>query len=220
MLYYDRDHKVGAVGVLCPQAGNNGFSVMAFEAQFRSHKTNVRQRKVTAVFFVASDEKNNCCCFFLIRVFVLCDWKGQYLSCSIWSVWALKCTKRCCRVQQRECAAVFRTTNAHRYALWAIGAVHFVFGPRLVNILSDIEMQNWKCKMQNEGSATHYKASQGTAFRSGFLFCMSCFWVFISLFLSEIFERGTVRQECFTIIGAWLWLFVYVNARVFYVLAY
>lgn len=42
LLYYYRDHKVGAVGVLCPQAKNGGFFAVAYEAQFRSNKTNVR----------------------------------------------------------------------------------------------------------------------------------------------------------------------------------
>ena len=42
MLYYDIDHKVGAVGVLCPQAGKGVFFALANEAQLRSDKTNIR----------------------------------------------------------------------------------------------------------------------------------------------------------------------------------
>ena len=105
MLYYDIDHKVGAVGALCPQAGIRRFSSWLFEAHFRSDKTNVRLRKNLSVFFTASGEKNN----MVFRVFVLSDRNGQNLSCLMKCVGA-KCTKRCCRVQQRSaqrCGFVF-----------------------------------------------------------------------------------------------------------------
>ena len=61
ILYYFIDHKVGAVGVLCPQARKGGFATLAYEAQIRSDKTNVRIQRMTAVFFAASDEKNKFC---------------------------------------------------------------------------------------------------------------------------------------------------------------
>ena len=119
LLYYGIDHKVGAVGVLCPQAVRSGFSALAYKAQFWSHKTNVRQWNSAAVFFVASDEKNilpdssSEGLFCVIRI-------GRYLICLVKCVGA-KCTKRCCRVQQRRVrGGLVKTSNAHRYALWAI----------------------------------------------------------------------------------------------------
>ena len=80
IVYYGIDHKVGVVGVLCPQAKKSEVFALADMVQFWSNKTNVRLKKSSAVFSVVNDEKNNFhdfsfveCLFCLIR-------RGQYLT--------------------------------------------------------------------------------------------------------------------------------------------
>ena len=58
MLYYGIDHKVGAVGVLYPLAGNSGISAVVNEAHFQLYKTNVRQQKPSAVFSSQATKKH------------------------------------------------------------------------------------------------------------------------------------------------------------------
>lgn len=83
-----------------PSSRKRQFFVEAYEAQFRSDKTNVRYTKTASVFFVASDEKNNhTSLLFLFRAFVLSDWERSVPLCLMKCVGA-KCTKRCCRVRQ------------------------------------------------------------------------------------------------------------------------
>ena len=119
MLYYCIDHKVGAVGVLCPQAKKGVVFALAYEAQFRSNKTNVRSRKASAVFSVASDGKNNLGVLFGVECLFCLIGKGQYLACLVKCVGA-KCTKRSCRVQQ---------WSAQRFSLCVLSLVESVFTP-------------------------------------------------------------------------------------------
>lgn len=160
----------------------------------------VRQNKCSFVktvggFFRRKRRKKQLsACILPERLFCLIR-KGQYLACLVKCVGA-KCTKRCCRVQRRSaqrCGFVFEVFCAEFAPRFSILNPHLLLlplcalsnsalctlhiGPRLVNILSDIEMKNWKCKMQNEGSATHCKASHGTTISSGFLFSMYCFLI-------------------------------------------
>ena len=141
---------------------------MAYEAQFRSNKTNVRSRKASAVFSVASDEKNNLGVLFGVECLFCLIGKGQYLACLVKCVGA-KCTKRSCRVQQwsaQRCGFVFEVCGARFFPHSSLLTPHLLLlplcalsnsalctlhiGPRLVNILSDIEIQieNAKCKMK------------------------------------------------------------------------
>ena len=68
-----------------------------------------------------------------------------------------------------ECAAVCKDIKRSPLCALSNSALCTLhIGPRLVNILSDIEIMNAEFGMRNEGPAAHYKASQATVIRSVF----------------------------------------------------
>ena len=119
MLYYGIDHKVGAVGQLCPEVKKASFRLGFFEAHFWSNKTNVRQRKTVRFFSPQVAKKTMWFILTRLRAFVLFDRNGQSLGCLMKCVGA-KCTKRCCRVQQR---------SAQRFSLCVSGQERRGFTP-------------------------------------------------------------------------------------------
>ena len=111
MLYYDIDHKVGAVGVLYPRVVKRHW----FCRWRQRHKPGLTKQMFGADFrifgpLLVNSQRTH-------RSFVLSDWAGQYLSCFIKCVGA-KCTKRCCRVQQRWSAR--RSVSTQRSPLCAL----------------------------------------------------------------------------------------------------
>jgi hypothetical protein len=118
VLYYDTDHKVGAVGVLCPRVGE------ALASSGRQRHNLGQQNKCTVSEFskfrplLVNSQRTH-------RSFVLLDREGQYLSCFIKCVGA-KCTKRCCRVRQRSARRSVSTPTLTAMRSEQFGAVHFV----------------------------------------------------------------------------------------------
>jgi hypothetical protein len=118
ILYYGIDHKVGAVGVLCPRVGKAFRFTATSEAQSRS----VEQRYGIGFLkfrpLLVNSQRTH-------RSFVLPDREGQYLSCLMKCVGA-KCTKRCCRVRQRSARRSVSTPTLTAMRSEQFGAVHFV----------------------------------------------------------------------------------------------
>ena len=111
MLYYDTDHKVGAVGVLCPRVVNEA----VFRLRRQRHNPGPAKQMFGSDFpnfrpLLVNSQRTH-------RAFALRDWAGQYLSCFVRCVGA-KCTKRCCRVQQRWSAR--RSVSTQRSPLCAL----------------------------------------------------------------------------------------------------
>ena len=87
---------------LKPEKG--GFRLGFLRLNFGQTKQMFGIGKICRFFSPRAVKKN-----VVFRVFVLSDWNGQNLSCLMKCVGA-KCTKRCCRVQQRSaqrCGFVF-----------------------------------------------------------------------------------------------------------------
>ena len=76
ILYYDTDHKVGAVGVLCPRVGKASRFTATSEAQSRSAEQMYGIGFLKFRPLLVNSQRTH-------RSFVLLDRVGQYLSCFI-----------------------------------------------------------------------------------------------------------------------------------------